>query len=129
MFLAAGATPAAQDRSNAQGYFEMKVAQGNYQVSVSPCWRIVEVRQSELEGTPFYVLLKDVSIFLAWCNGVFRRTVVWRGNRLRVEHGSLLRPPETAEGSADLATAQPALVSSSWTRWARRRRHSNRTAA
>jgi hypothetical protein len=56
VFLSAGGTPAAQDRSNAQGYFEMKLAQGTYQVSVSPGWRIVELKQSEFEGAPFYVL-------------------------------------------------------------------------
>ncbi|HVO08508.1 MAG TPA: DUF6519 domain-containing protein [Burkholderiaceae bacterium] len=57
VFLSAGATPAAQDRSDAQGYFEMKLAQGTYQVSVGPGWRIVELRQSEFEGGPFYVLV------------------------------------------------------------------------
>ncbi len=57
VFLSAGGTPAAQDRSNAQGYFEMKLEEGTYQVSVSPGWRIVELKQSEFEGTPFYVLV------------------------------------------------------------------------
>lgn len=36
--------------------------------------------------------LKDVLIAVAWLNGLFRRTVIWRGNRLRVEHGSKLVP-------------------------------------
>jgi ceramide glucosyltransferase len=36
--------------------------------------------------------LKDVLIAVAWLNGLFRRTVVWRGTRLRVEHGSKLVP-------------------------------------
>ncbi|HVE87751.1 MAG TPA: glycosyltransferase [Myxococcales bacterium] len=43
--------------------------------------------------TPVYVLLKDASMFLAWCNALGRRTVMWRGHRLRVERGSLLRGP------------------------------------
>ncbi|HZN94325.1 MAG TPA: glycosyltransferase, partial [Myxococcales bacterium] len=78
--------------------------------------------------TPLLVLLKDLSIFSAWCNGVFRRTVVWRGNRLRVEHGSLLRPPAdlAEEASPDLAP-RPALAAASWAKPPRR--DSDRTAA
>lgn len=57
VFLAAGGTPIAQDRSNEQGYFEMKLAEGTYQVRVSPGWRIVELKQSEFERAPYYVLV------------------------------------------------------------------------
>jgi len=41
------------------------------------------------------IFLKDFLIFFAWCNGLFDRTVVWRGNKLRVHHGSLLMPLES----------------------------------
>ncbi len=34
--------------------------------------------------------LKDFLLFVAWLNAVFSRTVLWRGNRLRVESGSRL---------------------------------------
>ncbi|HEY8208288.1 MAG TPA: glycosyltransferase, partial [Myxococcaceae bacterium] len=83
--------------------------------------------------TPFYVLAKDCSIFLAWCNGVFRRTVVWRGNRLRVEHGSLLcapeaLPPAPALLPAELSPAAPARLHAA--AWAKKvSRESDRTAA
>jgi hypothetical protein len=33
---------------------------------------------------------KDVLLFVAWCNGLFSRTVDWRGNRLRVLPGTRL---------------------------------------
>jgi ceramide glucosyltransferase len=36
------------------------------------------------------VPLKDVMLFAAWAQGLFRRTVDWRGNRLRVGPGSKL---------------------------------------
>jgi ceramide glucosyltransferase len=80
--------------------------------------------------TPFYVLLKDLSIFMAWCNGAFRRTVVWRGTRLRVEHGSLLRPPEPEDAGASAEELSPALAPSP-ARWtpSRRDRDTDRTAA
>jgi ceramide glucosyltransferase len=41
-------------------------------------------------------LLKDALIFAAWVNALYDRTVVWRGNRLRVHHGSRLVPLEEA---------------------------------
>lgn len=75
--------------------------------------------------TPFYVLLKDFGIFMAWCNGVLRRTVVWRGTRLRVEHGSLLRPPEPEEGEE---LPEPALVSAWGTATGRHERENDRAA-
>ncbi|MFE8600225.1 ceramide glucosyltransferase [Archangium violaceum] len=39
------------------------------------------------------VLLKDVLLFVAWVNGLFARSVDWRGNKLRVMAGSKLIPP------------------------------------
>jgi len=38
------------------------------------------------------VWLKDVLLFATWVHGLFARTVVWRGNRLRVHAGSRLVP-------------------------------------
>jgi len=40
------------------------------------------------------VLLKDALLFMAWCNGLFSRTVDWRGTRLRVLPGTRLVPVE-----------------------------------
>ncbi|MFT3836947.1 MAG: glycosyltransferase [Myxococcaceae bacterium] len=45
------------------------------------------------------VPLKDLILFVAWCNGLFQRTIDWRGNRLRVGAGSRLMP---VVGSVDL---------------------------
>ncbi|WP_224249461.1 ceramide glucosyltransferase [Hyalangium gracile] len=41
------------------------------------------------------VLIKDALLFVAWCNGLFSRTVDWRGTRLRVLPGTRLAPVET----------------------------------
>jgi ceramide glucosyltransferase len=38
------------------------------------------------------VWLKDLLLFITWVHGLFARTVVWRGNRLRVHSGSRLVP-------------------------------------
>ncbi len=38
------------------------------------------------------VWLKDLLLFATWVHGLFARTVVWRGNRLRVDPGSRLVP-------------------------------------
>jgi ceramide glucosyltransferase len=38
------------------------------------------------------VWVKDMLLFLTWVHGLFARTVVWRGNRLRVRSGSQLVP-------------------------------------
>ena len=38
------------------------------------------------------VWLKDLLLFVTWIHGLFARTVVWRGNRLRVQAGSRLVP-------------------------------------
>jgi len=76
---------------------------------------------------PFYVLLKDTGLFMGWCNGLFRRTVSWRGTRLRVEHGSRLRPPEPEAGDDELPA--PAMASASWhTRTGRHERDGDRVA-
>jgi ceramide glucosyltransferase len=40
--------------------------------------------------------LKDLLLFVTWVNGLYARTVSWRGNQLRVMAGSLLVAPETA---------------------------------
>lgn len=41
------------------------------------------------------VALKDLLLFIAWCNGLVSRSVRWRGNTLRVTYGSrLVRPAE-----------------------------------
>lgn len=58
------------------------------------------VRQLRQEGFGFWAplvsLVKDFLIFAAWFNGLYDRTVVWRGNKLRVHHGSRLIPLEPA---------------------------------
>ena len=36
--------------------------------------------------------VKDLLLFITWTHGLFARTVVWRGNRLRVHSGSRLIP-------------------------------------
>ncbi len=43
------------------------------------------------------VLLKDVLIFVAWANGLFARSVDWRGNKLRVMAGSRLVAPASVQ--------------------------------
>ncbi|HSP81087.1 MAG TPA: ceramide glucosyltransferase [Myxococcaceae bacterium] len=43
------------------------------------------------------VVLKDILIFGAWVNGLFSRSVDWRGNKLRVLDGSVLVPPASSE--------------------------------
>jgi ceramide glucosyltransferase len=52
------------------------------------------------------VLLKDVLLFAAWTNGLFARSVDWRGNKLRVLAGSRLVPP-AATVSEGLSTTNP----------------------
>ena len=41
--------------------------------------------------------LKDALLFVTWVHGLFARTVVWRGNRLRVLPGGTLAPVRAAE--------------------------------
>ena len=45
-------------------------------------------------GQLLWVPGKDLLLGLAWVEGFFRRTVNWRGNRLRVLPGTRLAPPE-----------------------------------
>jgi ceramide glucosyltransferase len=51
------------------------------------------------ERTPWMtvpaVLVKDALLFVTWVNGLFSRSVDWRGNKLRVLPGSRLVPPAT----------------------------------
>jgi ceramide glucosyltransferase len=60
-----------------------------------PSWRTVPA-----------VLFKDMLLFLAWTNGLFARTVDWRGTRLRVLPGSRLVPTRPARPEP-LATPEP----------------------
>ncbi|WP_257461292.1 glycosyltransferase [Archangium lipolyticum] len=52
------------------------------------------------------VLLKDLLLFMAWTNGLFARSVDWRGNKLRVLPGSKLVAPTPAMPGS-LATSEP----------------------
>ncbi|KFE67048.1 hypothetical protein [Hyalangium minutum] len=57
------------------------------------------------------VLFKDALLFMAWCHGLFSRTVDWRGTRLRVLPGTRLVPvPVEAPASLELvpSEAEPA---------------------
>jgi len=47
------------------------------------------------------VWVKDLLLFVAWVYGLFARTVVWRGNRLRVHSGSRLVPLAVPTQSGD----------------------------
>jgi ceramide glucosyltransferase len=50
------------------------------------------------------VWVKDLLLFVTWVHGLFVRTVVWRGNRLRVHSGSRLVPlaPPARSGARDV---------------------------
>ncbi|MGQ0508356.1 MAG: glycosyltransferase [Myxococcaceae bacterium] len=52
------------------------------------------------------VPVKDAILFAAWLNGLIRRTVVWRGKRLRVGAGSRL----IASGAAPVVPVQEEVV-------------------
>lgn len=45
-----------------------------------------------------WIPIKDLMIAAIWSVGLFRRTISWRGNRLRVGAGSLLTPVEEPAG-------------------------------
>lgn len=47
------------------------------------------------------VWVKDLLLFVTWVHGLFARTVVWRGNRLRVHSGSRLIPLAEPKQSGD----------------------------
>ena len=48
-----------------------------------------------------WIPVKDLLIAGVWSVGLFRRTICWRGNRLRVGPGSLLTPADPAGVAAD----------------------------
>ncbi len=48
-----------------------------------------------------WIPVKDLLIAGVWSVGLFRRTLCWRGNRLRVGPGSLLTPADPAGVAAD----------------------------
>jgi ceramide glucosyltransferase len=50
--------------------------------------------------------VKDLLLFGAWVNGLFRSTVNWRGNQLRVTTGSRLVPAGALEVEGDLEEAE-----------------------
>jgi ceramide glucosyltransferase len=52
------------------------------------------------------VPVKDLMIAGLWLVGAFRRTICWRGHRLRVGRGSLLTPVESALESAPVPALQ-----------------------
>jgi ceramide glucosyltransferase len=53
------------------------------------------------------VLLKDALLFVAWTQGLFARTVDWRGNKLRVMPGSRLVPPTSPSQPTGMSTGEP----------------------
>ncbi|MDY7229909.1 ceramide glucosyltransferase [Hyalangium rubrum] len=57
-------------------------------------FRVLRLEPVSWQAVPA-VLLKDALLFAAWCNGLFSRTVDWRGNRLKVLPGTRLAPVET----------------------------------
>jgi len=46
--------------------------------------------------------LKDLAIAVIWILGLFRRTICWRGNRLRVGAGSVLSPAGVPQPASEL---------------------------
>jgi len=75
-----------------------------------------------LRGVPLparayaWIPVKDLLVFAIWMVATFRRTIVWRGHRMRIERGSLLvpaaqagvRPPLAVEIAFDGALEEPA---------------------
>ncbi len=51
--------------------------------------------------------LKDALLFVTWLHGLVARTVVWRGNRLRVHSGSRLVPFAHSDSDLELAESFP----------------------
>nr|MDP9121810.1 hypothetical protein [Acidobacteriota bacterium] len=49
--------------------------------------------------------LKDLLIAGVWLIGAFRRTILWRGNRLRIGHGSVLSLADPAEATSAIPLA------------------------
>jgi hypothetical protein len=75
-----------------------------------------------LRGAPLparayaWIPVKDLLVFTLWLVATYRRTIVWRGHRMRIERGSLLvpaapagvLPPLTDEIAFDGALEEPA---------------------
>lgn len=63
-------------------------------IAVKTAGDAVLARQLRRSGYPFggivWTPLKDLMIAVVWLGGLFRRTVVWRGNRMRLAAGSRL---------------------------------------
>ncbi len=55
--------------------------------------------------------LKDLMMFTAWVAGACRRTIVWRGTRLIIGRGSLLRPANDASSHERLDPLEPSAPS------------------
>src|SRR4029079_15670705 len=53
------------------------------------------------------VLLKDALLFVAWTNGLFARTLDWRGTPLRVLPGSRLVPATPSSLPVGMSTSEP----------------------
>ena len=60
--------------------------------------------------------VKDALLFLTWVHGLFARTVLWRGNRLRVLPGGGLAPfpQDTSEEVAESFPALHAPAAAAW---------------
>ncbi|WNG35857.1 glycosyltransferase [Archangium violaceum] len=69
-------------------------------------FRLMRPKQAISRSAVLAVLLKDALLFAAWANGLFARTVDWRGNKLRVLPGSKLVPPTPALDKP-MATPEP----------------------
>ncbi|WP_375758013.1 glycosyltransferase [Corallococcus exercitus] len=72
------------------GLAALAVALGKVWVDVT-VFRSLRPQPVSLRAAPA-VLVKDALLFAAWWHGAFRRTVDWRGTRLRVVSGTRLVP-------------------------------------
>ncbi|WP_223644891.1 ceramide glucosyltransferase [Corallococcus sp. EGB] len=72
------------------GLAALSVALGKVWVDVT-VFRSLRPQPVSLRAAPA-VLVKDALLFAAWWHGAFRRTVNWRGTRLRVISGTRLVP-------------------------------------
>ncbi|RKH18602.1 glycosyl transferase [Corallococcus sp. AB030] len=72
------------------GLAALAVALGKVWVDVA-VFRSLRPQPVSLRAAPA-VLVKDALLFAAWWHGAFRRTVDWRGTRLRVVSGTRLVP-------------------------------------
>lgn len=81
------------------GLATLAVALGKVWVDVA-VFRALRPQPVGLRAAPA-VLVKDALLFAAWWHGAFRRTVDWRGTRLRVVAGTRLVPMRARTGAAD----------------------------